>query len=107
MRTRNTTNLDLLEYYYGDLIENIIIENRYPIDLDDDYDYLLRYTYRSLIKAWFGGKEPSPEKFESKLKSVRERSKTKLSILLSYIISRYASLKNEEIIGRIHRDDKQ
>ncbi len=106
MRTKRTMNLDLLEYYYGDIIESIIIENRYQIDLDEDYDYLLRYIYRSLIKSWFKGREPEPEVFEAKLKNVREKFRGKLSILLSYIISRYALLKNEEILGRIRRDDK-
>ena len=106
MRAKYTANIDLLEYYYEDLIESIIVENRYSIDLDDDYDYLLRYLYRSLVKAWFGGKEPGPEEFEAKLRRIRERFRTKLSILLSYIISRYAMIKNEEVIGRIHRDDK-
>ncbi len=105
MKARNTTNLDLLEYYYGDLIEKIIIENNYPIDLDDDYDYLIRFIYKSLVRAWYNGKEPKPEEFEEKLRKVREKSYGKLNILLSYMISRYAKVKGEEILGRIRKDD--
>lgn len=103
--TTRQTNIDLLEYYYGDIIEKLIVENNYPVDLDDDYDYLLRYIYKTLVRIWFKGKEPSPSEFERKLRSVRERSATKLHILLSYIISRYAKAKGEEIIGRVRKDD--
>ncbi len=99
------TNIELLEYYYGDLIEKLIVENNYPIDLDDDYDYLLKYIYKTIVRIWFKGKEPSPSEFEKKIRSVRERSSTKLSILISYILSRYVRLKGEEIVRRVRRDD--
>ncbi len=99
------SNIELLEYYYGDLIEKIILEYNYQIDLDDDYDYLLRYVYKSLIKTWFNGKDPTPEEFESKLKRVRERFVKKLEILLSYVIARYSNNKGEEVMRRVRYDD--
>ncbi len=92
-----TTNLEILEYHYSDIIEKLVIENNYPVDLDEDYDHLLRFIYRSIKKAWFKDKEPTPTEFEKKLLHIKKNHRKRLEILLSYIIARYSNIRGEEI----------
>lgn len=80
----------ILDRYLGELIESIVYRHRYNIDLEDEYDELLQFIYRRLVRAWFKGREPSPRELESMLRSAR-RKRGQLEVLLSYLISRYAA----------------
>jgi|GEM_PF-1032120 len=82
--------LMLLEKYLGDLIESIVYKYRYNVDLEDEYEELLRFIYKRLVRAWFGGKRPTHLQFEAALRSAR-RKRRQLEVLLSYLISRYAA----------------
>ncbi len=82
--------LMLLEKYLGSLIENIVYRYRYNVDLEDEYEELLRFIYKRLVKAWFGGQHPSPLQLEAALRNARRKRK-QLEVLLSYLISRYAA----------------
>jgi len=80
----------LLEKYLGDFIENIVYKYRYNVDLEDEYEDLLRFIYRRLLRAWFGGKRPGVLQLEAALRNARRRRR-QLEVLLSYLISRYAA----------------
>jgi hypothetical protein len=82
--------LMILEKYLGDMIENIVYKYNYNVDLEDEYEELLRFIYRRLVRAWFGGRSPQPLELEAALRSAR-RKRRQLEILLSYLISRYAA----------------
>ncbi|MET1101245.1 MAG: hypothetical protein ABWW69_02025 [Pyrodictiaceae archaeon] len=82
--------LSILDHYLGDLLEKIVYEYRYNVDLEDEYEQLLKYIYRRLVRAWFDGKEPPIDMLEEKLKRAR-RSRKQLEILLSYLVSRFAA----------------
>uniref|UniRef100_A0A7J3ZJR8 Uncharacterized protein n=1 Tax=Fervidicoccus fontis TaxID=683846 RepID=A0A7J3ZJR8_9CREN len=103
-------NLQLLEEHLGDAIEELILKHSYAVDLEEDFDDLIRKIYKSLVKAWFGGGDPKPEKFESKIKEVKKRWGNWLKdVLLSYLIGRYVSEKarrEEDIIRRRIRWDE-
>ena len=80
----------IADKYLGDLIESIVYKYGYNVDLEDEYDELLSYITRRLVRAWFGGEKPSPKKFEAALRNARRRRRH-LEVLLSYLISRYAA----------------
>jgi hypothetical protein len=82
--------LTLLDRYLGDYIENVVYKYGYNVDLDDEYEALLKYIYRKLVRAWFKGREPSPSELESTLRSVL-RKRRQLEIVLSYLVSRFAA----------------
>lgn len=82
--------LGLIEFYLGDLIEDLITRYRYPVS-EDEYDDLLRYIYKALVTGLFKGRRPDPDELESKLEDLRTREKAKLEIVLSYLISKYVS----------------
>jgi len=82
--------LILLEKYLGDLIENIVYRYRYNVDVEDEYEELLRFIYKRLVRAWFGGKQPILLQLEAALRNARRKRKH-LEVLLSYLISRYAA----------------
>lgn len=92
--------LELVDYYLGNMMERIIIESDYPIDLEEEYEDLLNYLYRRLSIAWFNTATPDPVMFEEKLKEVKRKYRKRLSILLSYLISRYVSRKSTLRIKR-------
>ena len=92
--------IEILDYYIGDLIEKIIVEKDYPVDLEEEYEDLLNYIYRKLAAAWFGSRTPSPGEFEEKLRYIKRRYRRRLEILLSYLISRYARYKSTIKVDR-------
>ena len=93
--------LMLIDKYLGDLIEEIVYKYRYNVDLEDEYEELLRYIYRRLSKAWFKGKNFTFEDLERALRNARRRRK-QLEIVLSYIISRYAAKNGAIYVRREH-----
>ncbi len=82
--------LMLIDKYLGDIIERIVYKYQYNVDLEDEYEQLLKFIYRRLVKAWFKGRDVSYEEFEEALRNAR-RKRRQLEILLSYLISRYAA----------------
>jgi len=80
----------ILDKYLGELIESIVYRHRYNVDLDDEYEELLKFIYKRLVKAWFGGRHPAPSELERSLRNARRRRK-QLEVLLSYLVSRYAA----------------
>ncbi|ABM80769.1 hypothetical protein [Hyperthermus butylicus] len=82
--------LMLIDKYLGDMIEHIVYKYRYNVDLEEEYEQLLKFIYRRLVRAWFRGKDVTYEEFEAALRSAR-RKRRQLEILLSYLISRYAA----------------
>jgi hypothetical protein len=94
--------LMLIDKYLGDLIEEVVYKYKYNVDLEDEYEELLRYVFRRLAKAWFKGKDFTFKEFERALKNARRRRK-QLEIVLSYLISRYAA-KNGPIYIKHEKD---
>jgi hypothetical protein len=86
----NEEALMLIDKYLGEIIEHVVYKYRYNVDLEDEYDSLLRYIYKRLVKAWFKGQEVSLKELEAALRSARRR-KRQLEVLLSYLVSRYAA----------------
>lgn len=80
----------VLEKYLGDMIENIVYKYNYNVDVEEEYDELLRFIYKRLVRAWFNGRKPSPMQLEATLRSAK-RKRRQLEVLLSYLISRYAA----------------
>ncbi len=89
----NDEEYEILSRYLGDLLDDVIERYNYDVDIDEEYDELLNYIYRALIKAWFKGRRPSISRLEEKLREVRRREKKKLIILLSFYVSRYLRTK--------------
>jgi len=85
---------EVMSKYLSDMLDEIVEKYRYNIDLDEEYEYLLEFIYRNIVRAWFKGKRPSIIELENKLREVRRREKRKLAILLSYYISKYIRTKN-------------
>ena len=81
--------MEIVDNIIGEIIEDVIVDNAYEIDFEEDYDNLLYYIYSKLSKAWFGNKTPGLKEFEHKLRAVKRTQRTKLQILLSYLVSRY------------------
>ncbi|MEM1619616.1 MAG: hypothetical protein QXU52_02545 [Fervidicoccaceae archaeon] len=98
-------NLEILQDFCGDLLELIIVEQGYPIDVEEEFDFLLRYIYKNIVELWFGGADPSPAELERKLRSIRSRHEERLQVLLSYLVSRFARARSEEIARRIKWDE--
>jgi len=86
----NEEALLLLDRYLGEIVENIVYKYGYNVDLEDEYEELLRFIYRRLVKAWFRNKRPKLSEFERMLRNARRRSK-QLEVMLSYLVSRYAA----------------
>jgi len=89
----NDEEYEVLSRYLGDLLDDVIERYNYDVDVDEEYDDLLNYIYRALIKAWFKGRRPSISRLEGRLREVRRREKKKLLILLSFYVSRYLRMK--------------
>jgi len=89
----NDEEYEILSRYLGDLLDDVIERYNYDVDIDEEYDELLNYIYKALIKAWFKGRRPSISRLEEKLREVRRREKKKLIILLSFYVSRYLRTK--------------
>lgn len=85
--------LELISRYLGDIISHVVEEFDYGVDLEDEYDDVLYFIYRRLVRIWFNNREPSPRELEATLRRVRRRHKTKLINLVSYLVSRYAKYK--------------
>lgn len=97
MRNRYTqTNIEVIEYHFGDIIERIIMTHNYPVDLDEDYDHLMRFIYRTIKRTWFRNREPTPKELEERILHVKKKYKDKLMIMLSYIVARYSNMRGEE-----------
>ncbi|HEU97307.1 MAG: hypothetical protein ACP5I2_02040 [Fervidicoccaceae archaeon] len=109
MRRKTSEALDLLDYYLGDDIEEILEEvDETSFDIDDEYDSLLKYIYRSIVKAWFKGSEPSKKELKEKIERYKSsRYYSMLRLFLSYLISRYAEIKRAELIHRGEKDDRK
>lgn len=109
MRKKASEALDLLDYYLGEDIEEIYEEmDEAYFNIEEEYDYLLKYIYRSLVKAWFKGVEPSKEEFKRKIERYKSpRYYSMLRLLLSYLISRYTELRKTEIVHRGEKDDRK
>ncbi len=82
--------LMIIDKYIGDLIERIIHKYRYNVDLDEEYEELLRFIYRKLVRAWFNSRRPDIDELERALREAKRRRR-QLEVLLSYLISRYAA----------------
>lgn len=82
--------LMIIDKYFGDLIERIIHKYEYNVDLDEEYEELLKFIYKRLVRIWFNNRQPSVEELESVLREAR-RKRRRLEVLLSYLISRYAA----------------
>ncbi|BCU68585.1 hypothetical protein HS7_20220 [Sulfolobales archaeon HS-7] len=82
-------NIDILNKYVGDIIENILTNDYRNLDVDTYYIDLLMYIYNKLVKNWFNGNEPDTEEFAMRLRKLRSRNKTMLTILTKYLISKY------------------
>ncbi|KSW11926.1 hypothetical protein CF15_03790 [Pyrodictium occultum] len=80
----------LIDKYLGEIIEHVVYKYHYNVDLEDEYESLLRYIYRRLVKAWFKGRGVSLKEFEAALQNARKKRR-QLEILLSYLVSRYAA----------------
>lgn len=91
---------EIVDYYVGDLIEKIVLEKDYPVDIEEEYEDLLNYICRRLALVWFGTRTPNPSEFEEKLKHVKKRYRRRLEILLSYLISRYVRYRGTVEINR-------
>mgnify|MGYP000654459248 CR=1 FL=1 len=89
----NDEEYEVLSRYLGDLLDDVIERYNYDVDVDEEYDELLNYIYKALIKAWFKGKRPAISSLEHRLRDIRRRERKKLMILLSFYISRYLRRK--------------
>jgi len=109
MRRKTVDALDILDYYLGDDLEEIVEESgELPIDIEDEYEQLLKYIYRSIVKAWFKGQEPTKSQLKEKLEKYRSpRYYYRLKLLLSYLISRYVEIRKAELIHRGEKDDRR
>jgi len=85
---------EIMSKYLSDMLDDIVERYRYNVDLDEEYEELLEFIYRNIVRVWFRGRRPSPTELEAKLREIRRREKRKLSILLSYYISKYIRTKN-------------
>jgi len=94
-------NLELLDAYVGDIVEELVYEHRYPVNLAEEYNGLLYYVYKMLAKSLFGGRDPTPQELEDALAKIRERHPKKLRIVLSYAVANYAEARKEELAGRV------
>lgn len=90
----NEEEFEILSRYLGDLLDEVVEKHGYGLDLDEEYDGLLEFIYKNLIRTWFKGRIPEIQQLEGRLREVRRRYKRKLMILLSYYISRYMKMKN-------------
>jgi len=84
---------EVMSKYLSDMLDEIVEKYGYNIDLDEEYEDLLEFIYRNVVRVWFKGKRPSIIELENRLKEVRRREKRKLAILLSYYISKYIRAK--------------
>lgn len=89
----NDEEYEILSRYLGDLLDDVVEKFKYDIDVDEEYDELLSFIYRALIRAWFKGRRPPISRLEEKLREIRRREKKKLMILLSFYISKYLRMK--------------
>lgn len=100
------SNLGIVEFYLGDFIDDVMYKYNYPIDFGEEYDSLLRYIYKNIALSLFRKNDPSPEELEKRLKNLRKRHKDKLEVLISYLISKYLNILEEETISRIRSRKK-
>ncbi len=100
---RDTDELiSIIDGYFGDIIERVVVDHGYDVDLNDEYYELLSYITRNLIRTWFRGKNPTLEEVEKKVRYIKNRYPRRLSMLLSYLISKYVRMRNR--IYGIQRD---
>ncbi len=85
---------EVMSKYLSDMLDEIVEKYKYNIDLDEEYEDLLEFIYRNIVRVWFKGKRPSIIELENRLREVRRKEKRKLAILLSYYISKYIRTKN-------------
>ncbi len=89
----------VLDSYLADVIERVVRRYRYDVDLDEEYEDLLQYILRRLIKAWFNGRTPHPHELEKALRQAR-RKKSHLEVLVSYLVSRYVARRGKIYVER-------
>ena len=96
-------NLQILEEHIDSIIEELVLKHDYAVDLEEDFDDLIRKIYKSLVKIWFKGRDPKPKEFESKIRAAKEKRGIWFENVLSYYIAKYVSDKarrEEEIVRR-------
>ncbi|MCI4396557.1 MAG: hypothetical protein GU347_01305 [Desulfurococcales archaeon] len=109
MKKKPADVLDVLDYYLGDDIEEIAesIDDA-NISLEEDYEQLLKYLYRSIVKAWFDGNEPSETELKKKLERYRsDRYYGQLKVMLNYLINKYVRIRKTGIAPRGGKDDRR
>lgn len=94
------TIIEILSRHLGSIIDHIIEKNRFPIDLEYDYEDVLLYIYRRLVKIWFKNIEPTEEALEERIKQVKRRKRVELEVLLSYLISRYVHYRRALTVSK-------
>lgn len=94
--------ISIIDGYFGDIIERVVVDHGYDVDLNDEYYELLSYITRNLIRTWFRGKNPTLEEVEKKVRYIKTRYPRRLSMLLSYLISKYIRMRNR--IYGVQRD---
>ncbi len=95
--------LYILDKHLGEMIESIVYKYGYNVDVESEYEELLEFIHRRLVKAWFRGRKPSPEELEAALKNAKRRKRRHLEVLLSFLISRYAA-RNGPVYVQQHSD---
>jgi len=100
-------NLGIVEFYLGDFIDEVVMKYGYPLDFEEEYDLLLKYIYKSIVKAFFSGQEPTPEGLEKKLKNLRRSHRAKLEVLLSYLVAKFVNRVEEEALSRVRSGKKR
>ncbi|MEM0060364.1 MAG: hypothetical protein QW726_00345 [Fervidicoccaceae archaeon] len=108
MRRKATEIINVLDSYIGDDVLEIIEEKMddSSFALEDEYEHLMMYVYRSLVKSWFGGKEPDLNELKTKLRRYKSpRYYGRLKVLLSYLINRYSEIRRMELIRKGEKDE--
>ncbi len=95
--------LAILDSYLSQLIEDIVYKYDYDVDLEEEYDELLNYILKRIVKAWFNGRTPSPSELRKALEAAMRRRKH-LEILLSYFISRYTARRGRVYVKSSEHD---